>query len=311
MKNIIKEYLGHLERMRGFAKSTLNMHQRLCTTWGKFLTSIRNKELFTAKPEDLLSFIKFRQTIGTVKNVTIAGELCILRTLYGYLYDFQKIQFNPTASLPELICEPPAEKKYLTINECLDLLESINTNNPTGLRDHTIIALLWSTGLRPSELCALDRRDINLREGSLLVRKGKGGKQRQIFFNDTMGEILTRYWVMFPGDNNTPLFHAFAKNQTNKKRHARLSQSSLSGMVRQSSKAVGISKTVSPLTFRHTFATHMYETGVDMKDIKEMLGHDDETETTIYVHISVETARKFIEDHIANPAKYGHGGRQW
>lgn len=311
MKNIIKEYLGHLKRMCGFAKRTLSRHQSICASWEKFLISNRNRDILTAKPVDLLSFIKYRQTIGNVKNVTISGELCILRALYCYLYDFQIIQFNPAASLPELICEPPAEKKYLTVMECFNLLESINTDDQIGLRDYTMIALLWSSGLRPSELCSLDRRDINLREGSLLVRKGKGGKQRQIFLNDTMGDALIRYWAMFPGDDHTPLFHAFSINKTNKKRYARLSQSGLSDVVRQRSKDVGLSKPVSPLTFRHTFATHMYEAGVTMKDIKEMLGHDDETETTIYVHISIETARKFIENHIANPTKYDHGGRQW
>jgi len=310
MNNIINEYIGYLENMCGFARGTLKQHLRICKLWTEFLTSTRNKKLFTAEPVDLLDYIEFRQRSGKVKNVTISKELCVLRTLYAYLQDFQKISLNPAASLPELICEPPAEKKYLTVNESFNLLESIETDALIGLRDHTIIALLWSTGLRSSELCALDRHDINLRESSLIVRKGKGGKQRQVFFNNKMCEMLTRYWVMFPGSANTPLFHAFSKNGSNKKRDARLSQSRLADIVRQRSKTAGIIKKVSPLTFRHTFATHMYDAGVTMKDIKEMLGHDDETETTVYVHISIDTARQFLEDHIANPVRYRHGGRK-
>ena len=125
-----------------------------------------------------------------------------------------------------------------------------------------------------------------------------------------MLEMLTHYWVMFPGDADTPLFYAFSKNGSNKKKHARLSLSRLADIARERSKTAGITKKVSPLTFRHTFATHMYEAGVTMKDIKEMLGHDDETETTVYVHISIDTARKFLEDHIANPARYKDGGRK-
>jgi len=275
--NIIDEYISYLENLCGFAKATLKQHLRICTLWADFLTSTRDKKLFTAEPIDLLDYIKFRQKSGKVKNTTISKELCVLRTLYAYLQDFKKIELNPAASLPELICEPPAEKKYLTVNECFKLLESIKTDTLIGLRDHTIIALLWSTGLRSSELCALDRNDIDLREGSLIVRKGKGGKQRQVFFNNKMLEMLTHYWVMFPGDTDTPLFHAFSKNGSNKKKHARLSLSRLADIARERSKTAGITKKVSPLTFRHTFATHMYEAGVTMKDIKEMLGHDDET----------------------------------
>jgi len=310
MNNIINEYIGYLENLCGFAKGTLKQHLRICKLWTEFLTSTRDKKLFTAEPIDLLHYIELRQKSGKVKNTTISKELCVLRTLYAYLQDFKKIKLNPAASLPELICEPPAEKKYLTVNECFKLLESIKTDTLIGLRDHTIIALLWSTGLRSSELCALDRNDIDLREGSLIVRKGKGGKQRQVFFNNKMLEMLTHYWVMFPGDADTPLFHAFSKNGSNKKKHARLSQARMADIVRERSKTAGITKKVSPLTFRHTFATHMYEAGVNMKDIKEMLGHDDETETTVYVHISIDIARQFLKNHIANPARYKDGGRK-
>ena len=310
MNNIINEYIGYLENLCGFAKGTLKQHLRICKLWTEFLTSTRDKKLFTAKPIDLLHYIELRQKSGKVKNATISKELCVLRTLYAYLQDFKKIKLNPAASLPELICEPPAEKKYLTVNECFKLLESIKTDTLIGLRDHTIIALLWSTGLRSSELCALDRNDIDLREGSLIVRKGKGGKQRQVFFNNKMLEMLTHYWVMFPGDADTPLFYAFSKNGSNKKKHARLSQSRLVDIAGERSKTAGITKKVSPLTFRHTFATHMYEAGVTMKDIKEMLGHDDETETTVYVHISIDTVRQFLKNHIANPARYKDGGHK-
>lgn len=161
--NIIDEYIRYLENLCGFAKRTLKQHLRICKIWTKFLTSTRDKKLLTAEPIDLLHYIKFRQKTGKVKNATISKELCVLRTLYAYLQDFKKIELNPAASLPELICEPPAEKKYLTVNECFKLLESIKTNTLIGLRDHTIIALLWSTGIRSSELCALDRNDIDLK----------------------------------------------------------------------------------------------------------------------------------------------------
>jgi len=167
-----------------------------------------------------------------------------------------------------------------------------------------MVALLWSTGLRNGELCTLEWRDINIEEGTLLVRKGKGGKQRQLFLNDRIWQDLIRYRHKIGGNECSPVFYAFSQNASSRKKHARLSQSRLVEIIREHSHAVGLKKGINPLTFRHTFATHMYEAGVSMEDIKEMLGHDDETETTIYVHISIDTAKGFLNDHIANPAKY-------
>ena len=302
--SLISEYLGYLERMCGFSARTLKRHKRVCGVWKNFLNREKNKAILEGVPADLLAYIDFRQEIGRVSNTTLSSELCLLRTLYAYLFDFQKMSSNPAAALPELICEPPAEKDYLSVKECFRLLEAFDLSDPIQLRNYTIVALLWSTGLRNGELCTLDWRDINIEEGTLLVRKGKGGKQRQLFLNDRIWQDLIRYRHKIGGNECSPVFYAFSQNASSRKKHARLSQSRLVEIIREHSHAVGLKKAINPLTFRHTFATHMYEAGVSMEDIKEMLGHDDETETTIYVHISIDTAKGFLNDHIANPAKY-------
>lgn len=302
--SLISEYLGYLERMCGFSARTLKQHKRVCNLWKNFLGKKKDKPIIEAVPADLLAFIKFRQKTDTVSNTTLSGELCVLRTLYAYLFDFQKMPSNPAAALPELICEPPAEKDYLSVKECFRLLEAFELSDPIQLRNYTMVALLWSTGLRNGELCTLEWRDINIEEGTLLVRKGKGGKQRQLFLNDRIWQDLIRYRHKIGGNECSPVFYAFSQNASSRKKHARLSQSRLVEIIREHSHAVGLKKGINPLTFRHTFATHMYEAGVSMEDIKEMLGHDDETETTIYVHISIDTAKGFLNDHIANPAKY-------
>ena len=84
-----------------------------------------------------------------------------------------------------------------------------------------------------------------------------------------------------------------------------LSGSRLVEIIRAHARSVvGLAKPINPLTFRHTFATHMYQVGTTMEDIKELLGHDDETESTIYVHVTLDAARKLLEDHVANPEKF-------
>jgi len=299
--SLITEYLEYLERSCGFAIRTLKLHKRVCKVWDQFLSTKMNKQLTEATPANLIDYIDFRQQTGRIKNATISRELCVIRTLYAYLFDYQKVASNPAASLPELICEPPEEKVYLTVDECFNLLHAFDTDDLIGLRDYTMAALLWSTGLRNGELCALNWRDIDLEEGRLLVRKGKGGKQRQLFLNDRIWKDLIRYRQQMQGDEYPPVFYAFSKNGSSTKKHARLSQSRVVEIIRKHGQVIGLKKAINPLTFRHTFATHMFEAGVSIQDIKEMLGHDDETETTIYVHISIDGAKRFLNDHIANP----------
>ena len=301
--SLITEYLEYLEHSCGFAIRTLKVHKRVCNVWDQFLSTKINK-VTEATPADIIDYIDSRQQTGKIKNATISRELCVIRTLYAYLFDYQKMTSNPAASVPELICEPPEEKVYLTVDECFDLLKAFNTDDLIGLRDYTMAALLWSTGLRNGELCALNWRDIDIKEGILLVRKGKGGKQRRLFLNDRIWKDLIRYRQQMQGDENSAVFYAFSKNGSSSKKHARLSQSRVVEIIRKHGRAVGLKKAINPLTFRHTFATHMYEAGISIQDIKEMLGHDDETETTIYVHISINGAKHFLNDHIANPKKY-------
>ena len=302
--SIIADYLKYLDHMCGFAQRTINKHKRVCTIWKEFLTKSEHNYILDAKPAQLLTFIHYRQCVGKIKNTCIFGELCVLRSLYSYLFDFQKISSNPAAALPKLVCEPTAEKEYLSVSECFTLLRAFDRSTPIGLRNYTIMALLWSIGLRNSELCALNWADINLKKGTLLVRKGKGGKQRQLFLNDRVLHDLLRYRQKIEDNETKSVFYAFSQNASRKKKNACLSQSRLVEIIREHGKAAGISKRINPLTFRHTFATHMYDAGVTIADIKEMLGHDDETETSIYIHISMERVRDFLTDHIAHPQKY-------
>ncbi len=297
--SLIEDYLNYLKQMCGFALPTLKQHKRICSNWVLFL---KGRTIYEAGPSDFIGFIELRS--HQVSNSTIARELCVLRTFYGYLHDFEKMPFNPAASIPELICEPPAEKHWLTVDECFQFLEEFDTSTAIGLRDYTITALLWSTGLRNSELCALNWADIDLDEATLRVRKGKGGKQRQIFLNDRVLDDLRKYRRQAKGFRNDPIFYTFAQNASKKLKYARLSQNRVGQIIREHGKTTGIKKAVNPLTFRHCFATHMYEAGVQVRDIKEMLGHDDETETTIYIHISIDRVKRFLKDHMSNPEKH-------
>jgi site-specific recombinase XerD len=297
---VIQEYLGHLDRMCGFSMRSLGQQQWILRFWTSFLQK-SEKGLMEAKGSDFLEYMESRSR--TVRRTTVAKEVSALRGLYDFLFSFGKISHNPSANLPELMSEPHPESSWLTVAECFKLLGLFDTSNPLGLRNYTIAALLWSTGLRASELCALEWRDIDFAEGALRVRKGKGGKQRQIFLNHAILSHMLRYRTQADGGPGDPVFYAFSKNQTKKKKHARLSERRLTEIIREHAEAAGFSSNVTPVSFRHSFATHMAEAGAAMEDIKEILGHDDETETTIYVHVSQERMKRFLYDHMGNPHK--------
>ena len=303
---LIIEYLDYLKGICGFANRTIKFHQRICVWWEAFLKEEKYKEIFDATPEDLLAWITHRRE-QEIQNVTIQKELCIIRTFYQYLHDYRKMQTNPAASLPELICRPSDEQEYLTVDECFDFLNAFDKNTIDGYRNYTIVSLLWCTGLRSSELCALRWRDIDREEGTLLVRKGKGGKQRLLFLHDRIWEEIREYYDKMGGKGEDPVFLSITKNQhTGGKKQGPLSQSALVDMIRHHAGNNGFKKKISPKTFRHTFATHMLEGGAPLEAIKEMLGHDDETETCIYIHVTVEAAKQLLCEHISNPER-----RQW
>jgi site-specific recombinase XerD len=307
-ERLVEEYLTSLEKLQGFACATVDRHRRVCSGWVKYLVSTRGVEVGRAEPEDLLAFVSRRSEEGAAE-ATIRSELCVLRTLYEWLLRFRKIVVNPAASLPRLICLPAREKLWLTVEECFRLVESFDTSTPTGLRDQLIVALLWSTGLRNRELVGLRWEDVDLDEGTLLVRRGKGGKQRQVFLNDRVCQDLVSYRQSLGWKRDEPVFFAIGQALPEPGSRRPLSASRLVEVISQRAAAAGLAKQVNPLTFRHTFATHMYEAGTTVEEIKEMLGHDDESETSVYLHVTLDAARQLLADHVANPDRYA--GESW
>jgi len=296
--DLVGEFIRSRKTMSGDRPRTIVRQQGICRRWQAFLEDKQGRTISTATAADLLTFVAHRQTSG-VKDNTIRGELCVIRTFYGHLLAHGKVLWSPAVSLPQMICGRPAEKAHLTVPECLSILSSLDTSEPVGMRDYVIVALLWSTGLRNRELCALTWRDIDLEDGALLVRQGKGGKQRQLFLNDRILSDLRAYRKRLGAAEDDSVFYS-----TKPGKKAPLSSSRLVEISRECARKAGVTKPVNPMTFRHTFATHMFESGVAVEDIKELMGHSEVTESTVYIHVSLDAAKQILNDHIANPLKY-------
>lgn len=308
-ESIIEGFVTWQLTLRNLSESSINRYRAVCTKWSAFLRKRAVPHISRSSARDLQAYIEKRQVEDRVSASTIKHDLSIIKTLEEYMVRFCGGASYPTQHIPPFLSAPAKEKICLSINDVFAMLNTCGISDPVEHRNYIIIALLWSTGLRSGELIALDWKDIDLENATLLVRKGKGRKQRQLFLCDRLLGDLKRYRQSLVTSNTMPLFCQYPAAGRNDAKPIRLSNHTLCTIVRNAARAAGIQEYVTPLTLRHTFATHMYDGGVDINDIKEMMGHSDRCETTVYIHVSInaiklllnEQAQKFFTSREARP----------
>lgn len=175
---------------------------------------------------------------------------------------------------------------FLQSQELENLFQAPDLSSEQGLRDRAILELLFSSGLRVSELVGLNKADINLKRREFMVR-GKGQKDRPIFISETASWWVDKY-LERRSDNSTPLFIRYSGqkqlNQTGD--HMRLSARSVQRMISKYARLSGITKKVSPHTLRHSFATDLLMNGADLRSVQALLGHSNISTTQIYTHVT-------------------------
>lgn len=196
---------------------------------------------------------------------------------------------------PEKIELPRTKRKqvsFLNSEEVVRLIEAVDTDSSSGLRDRAILELLFSSGLRVSELCNLNRDHINLERGEFMVR-GKGQKDRPVFVSPEATEWLATY-LKSRNDHATPLFIRYSGYKTGdeKGESFRLSPRSVQRNIQQYAKLAGITKHVSPHTLRHSFATDLLMNGADLRSVQSMLGHSNISTTQVYTHVTDQHLRE-------------------
>ena len=291
---LIDDFINWQQKLCQLTGATINHNRSTLNAWARFLSGREGgkNSLRYADTESVVAYIDKRKTVDGVKDVTISDSLCILRTFYNYLIHFGGTT-NPTGSLPAFVCNGNYEGEFLTIDEMFAMLDAVDTATACGARDYCIIAILWSLGLRTSELLHLQWRDVDLEDGTLLVRNGKGRKQRQLFLNDKLSGDLQTYRKRVLGGPSHPVFCSLGTRAI-----AEMSNKELLTLCRTTAQLAGIASNVTPLTLRHTFATHMYQAGVAVRDIQEMMGHTTITETTVYLHVTAEAAKRVLNEHV-------------
>lgn len=190
---------------------------------------------------------------------------------------------------PDKIELPRVKRKQVSFlnNEELErLFNEIDSDTIIGLRDRAIIALLYSSGLRVSELVKLDRGHINLQRREFMVR-GKGQKDRIVFIDATAAQLITTY-LTARTDTLAPLFIRYGGHEAvdTSGDYGRLTSRSIQRIVSNYARLAGITKSVSPHTLRHSFATDLLMNGADLRSVQTLLGHSNISTTQIYTHIT-------------------------
>lgn len=294
VQELIQDFVESLEVEKGRSRKTAENYERYLLRFLEMAGEISGKD-YDLGPEDITQELlrKFRLKLNRLEDergdglqaITQAYHLVALRGFLKYLAQRGIESLEP--SLVELPHVTRKQVTFLQYDEVERLLAEIDTETETGLRDRAIIELLFSGGLRVSELTKLNRDSINLSRREFIVR-GKGNKDRPIFISETAADWVKRY-LEKRTDTLVPLFLNNSRNlQTadTSGDYRRLTPRSVERIVQKYAKLAGITKHVSPHTLRHSFATDLLMNGADLRSVQAMLGHSDISTTQIYTHVT-------------------------
>ena len=282
----------HFNRFREFLKSERNYSEHTVraymTDLMQFSGFLREKVFNSASDEfdfssvDEVAIRAFLGWLHRRKNLksSISRKLASIRTFFEFLLREGVVNRNSAKLVPT----PKGEKKlpaFLTVDEVFTLLDTEYANSAIGYRDKTILELLYSSGLRVSELVGISLSDINL-TNSLVKVLGKGGKERIIPFGSKALNAINLY---IPKRSELKPRGDFLFVNS---RGGRLTSRSIARIVKRYAKMSKIPKSVSPHVLRHSFATHLLGSGADLRAIQEMLGHSSLSTTQRYTHTSIE-----------------------
>lgn len=295
MSELILDYIEHLEVEGGRSAKTAENYKLYLERFVEFTDDIMVGKI---TPEVIR---KYRLWLNRFKNehddelatITQSYHLIALRGFLSYLSK----RDIPSIS-PEKIELPKVSRKQVTFlhyDEVARLLESIPLDDEQGLRDRAIVELLFSSGLRVSELVNLNRDHVNTKRREFMVR-GKGQKDRPVFIGEAAAERVKDY-LAARLDNLPPLFLSYSRNNavSNGGDYRRLTARSVQRIINKYAKLAGITKHVSPHTMRHSFATDLLMNGADIRSVQSMLGHSNISTTQVYTHVTDEHLREIYE----------------
>ena len=223
------------------------------------------------------------------KKSSQARELSGVKSFFNYLLITDKIEASPA----EFISAPKSSRTLpdvLSVDEVERIIRSTDTTTVKGRRDRAMLELMYSCGLRVSELISLKLGDLFFGEGYIRVM-GKGSKQRLV----PIGRVAQEYVMLYLDDRKEKGNTRSEETLFLSTRNSQLSRVMVFNIIRQATEAAGVTKAVSPHTFRHSFATHLLAGGASIRQVQDLLGHENITTTEIYTHLNPDHLRGAID----------------
>lgn len=278
MDELVKSFLLHLEN-KNFSPLTVKSYREDLDQFLSFCKTRRQNKLSCFVPATIRSFLATLQTSNRPARNTILRKIASLRSFASYLLRQGEIEQNPFKLLPS----PKKERilpKFLSVEETNRLLATTQNSPHFAARDQALFELIYSSGLRRSEVTRLNIGDIDFFNGIVKVF-GKGAKERLVPVTDAALHAIKIYLACRKNPQpKDPLF--LNKNNT------RLSGDGLAYIFKNTAIASHLARKVTPHSLRHSFATHLLNNGCDLRSLQEMLGHKSLAATQVYTHVSLE-----------------------
>jgi integrase/recombinase XerC len=289
----LSEFLQHLKYERNVSPHTLRNYASDLEQFRQHLFGVEKRNDFPVEQIDRLTIREWMAGLyGDHKKTSVARKLASLRTFFQFLVREGKLESNPAKQ----VATPKIERKlpnHLSVEDAVRFIETPDVNTDLGKRDRAILEFLYATGIRVGELVGINIADVDFRERMVRVT-GKRKKQRIVPFGEPAAQALMLYLEETRGvflnecreaerDVNALFLH---------RRGGRLTTRSVGRMIDKYIKQCADIHDISPHSLRHTFATHLLDSGADLRDIQELLGHARLSTTQIYTQVSME---KMIE----------------
>ena len=266
LNDVLEQFKAYLE-FRGYSQGTIKQYLNDV----RLFVKITNSMPWEANSKTILFFLLDLKRKRSYKSSTLYRKICSLKTFYEFLKRIGLTNENPIDNIerPKLRKRLP---QFLTEEEVEKLIMVAD-----NFRNKLIVRLLYTTGLRVSELVNLNWEDIDFKNKEIIVRSGKGGKERIVLVDETTLKMLLKYREM-TGKNKGSIFD--------------LSVRTVQHIIKELRERAKLTKKVTPHVLRHTFATHLLEAGADIRAIQELLGHSSLSTTQIYTHVTREHIRR-------------------
>ena len=285
----IDTFIDALWLEEGLSKNTLAAYRRDLTLYDRWLAG-RGTTLDATTEADLNAYFAARH--AATRATSANRRLTVFKRYFRWALRERLVTADPTLKL-QSARQPLRVPKTLTETQVETLLAAPDVDTPLGLRDRTMLELMYASGLRVSELVTLKTFNVSMSEGVLRVL-GKGSKERLVPFGEVARDWILRYLAqaraaILAGRQTDDLFVTG--------RGAGMSRVMFWMIVKKHARAAGITAPLSPHTLRHAFATHLLNHGADLRAVQTLLGHADNSTTTIYTHVARERLKALHAQH--------------